>query len=73
MPLKEGSGQETISQNIATEIRAGKPRDQAAAIAYSKAGKARDEQPGMVTTPNAGAPVRPGKRSTTPSWPGRIV
>ena len=37
MPLAPGSSQTTISRNIATEIRAGKPRDQAAAIAYSKA------------------------------------
>jgi hypothetical protein len=37
MPLKEGSSSETISSNIATEIKAGKPQDQAAAIAYSKA------------------------------------
>ena len=37
MPLKEGSSQATISKNIATEIRAGKPPKQAAAIAYSKA------------------------------------
>jgi len=37
MPLKEGSSRETISQNIATEIRAGKDPKQAAAIAYSKA------------------------------------
>lgn len=37
MPLKEGSSRETISENIATEVRAGKPASQAAAIAYSKA------------------------------------
>lgn len=91
MPLKEGSGQATISENIATERRAGgKPADQAAAIAYRKAGEARDEQPALVTTPNAGAPQRrprasdgpiggagskggQGARSTTPSWPGRVV
>lgn len=35
--LKSGSSQKTISQNIATEVRAGKPQDQAAAIAYNKA------------------------------------
>jgi hypothetical protein len=33
-----------IGENIATEIRAGKPRDQAAAIAYSKAGLSKDEE-----------------------------
>ncbi len=37
MPLAEGSSKETISKNIGTEVRAGKPVKQAAAIAYSKA------------------------------------
>lgn len=41
MPLKYGKSKEVISSNIATEIRHGKPRDQAIAIAYSKAGKSR--------------------------------
>lgn len=41
MPLKKGSSKKVISENIATEIRAGRPRDQAVAIAYSKAGKSR--------------------------------
>jgi len=39
MPLKKGPGKATVSKNIATEIKAGKPPKQSVAIAYSKAGK----------------------------------
>jgi hypothetical protein len=41
MPLKSGSSRKTISANIRTEMRAGRPQKQAIAIAMSKAGKAR--------------------------------
>ena len=41
MPLKKGSSKKTISQNIRTEMRHGKPQKQAIAIAYRKAGKSR--------------------------------
>jgi hypothetical protein len=37
MPLKKGKSRATISQNIRTEVLAGKPVKQAAAIAYSVA------------------------------------
>ena len=37
MPLKKGKSQKVISQNIKTEMAAGKPRNQAIAIAMSKA------------------------------------
>lgn len=41
MPLKPGKSKSVISSNIATEVKAGKPVKQAAAIAYSKAGKSK--------------------------------
>lgn len=40
MPLRKGYSKKTISRNIATEIRAGRSRSQAVAIAYSVARKA---------------------------------
>lgn len=39
MPLKKGRSKKVIGENIATEINSGKPKDQAIAIAMSKAGK----------------------------------
>lgn len=41
MPLKSGKSRKVISQNIRTEIKAGKPQKQAVTIAMSKAGKSR--------------------------------
>lgn len=39
MPLKHGSSQKTVSANIKTEMAAGKPQNQAIAIALANARK----------------------------------
>jgi len=41
MPLRKGSSRKVISQNIRTEVKAGRPQKQAVAIAYSVARKSK--------------------------------
>ena len=44
MPLKSGKNQKTISDNIAKLRKEGYPADQAATIAYDKAGKKKGKK-----------------------------
>lgn len=44
MPLKKGKSKKVIGENIANEMKAGKPKDQAIAIAMNKAGKKKPKK-----------------------------
>ena len=63
MPLRKGKSQETISRNIKTEMRAGKPRNQAVAIALDTARKSGAKIPRRVT--NEMSHFNTGKRVWT--------
>jgi hypothetical protein len=56
MPLKDGKSQDVISSNIRTEMDAGKPQDQAVAIALSKAGEKKMAKGGMVQSRFSSSP-----------------
>ena len=63
MPLLRGSSQPVVSQNIKTEIGAGKPQKQAVAIALSEARR----------TGSGNAPPSPPKKRPAPTNYGAMV
>lgn len=46
MPLMSGSSDKVMAANMAELIRSGRPKKQAAAIAYDKAGRSRKRKTG---------------------------
>jgi hypothetical protein len=45
MPLKQSTSKRAFSQNVATEMRAGRPQAQSVAIAYSEKRRAERKGP----------------------------
>ena len=50
MPLKQGSSRKTISSNIKTEMKAGKPQKQAVAIGLRRRAKVRSPNGSKITS-----------------------
>ena len=63
MPLIKGSSKAAISQNIRTEMAAGKKQPQAVAIAMHEAGKARTRSGSTDGCPNY---IHHGSRTKCP-------
>jgi hypothetical protein len=74
MPLEKGSSREVVSRNIATEREAGKPEDQAVAIALKEAGLSHQKDAAMPAAQpkehRAPSPGGPEREIRVPDAPG---
>jgi len=68
MPLKEGSSQEVISQNIRELVDQGYPQDQAVAVAMSKAGKSNRDEGDDMDTKDARLTLKSGPPKGRRRW-----
>lgn len=70
MPLKEGSSDKVISENIRELVNSGHDEDQAIAIAYKNAGRSKKKKKSVC--PHCNRPLEKKLRGMNAPSPGRL-
>ena len=68
MPLEQSASKEALSENIATEVNAGKAPKQAAAIAYSTQRSNKDYEPMALQVAPDGMTVQDINQANRKFW-----